>query len=202
MSLSAGKHVLNTPLSLLERLRLQPDQVSWRRLHDLYVPLIRGWLRRHALQESDAEDLTQDVLGVVVREMPTFIHDLRRGAFRRWLRTITVNRLRTFWRARGARPVATGDSDFAKMLDQLEDPESPLSRLWDREHDRHVARRLLELIEPEFEPATWRAFRALVLEGRPTAEVAASLGVTANAVRIAKSRVLARFRLEAEGLID
>jgi RNA polymerase sigma-70 factor (ECF subfamily) len=58
------------------------------------------------------------------------------------------------------------------------------------------------LLEPEFEPTTWRAFRALVLEGRPTGEVAAELGITSNAVRIAKSRVLSRFRREAEGLIE
>lgn len=192
----------DTPVSLLERLRLRPDAGSWQRLVDLYTPLIRAWLRRHALQDPDADDLVQEVLGVLVRELPQFRHDRRPGAFRRWLRTITVNRLRAFWRARQARPLATGDSDLVAVLHQLEDPDSRLSHLWDQEHDQHVARRLLELLEPEFEPSTWRAFRLLVLEGRPTAEVAAELGITANAVRIAKSRVLSRFRAEAEGLID
>jgi RNA polymerase sigma-70 factor, ECF subfamily len=192
----------DTPVSLLERLRLRPDPASWQRLVDLYTPLIRGWLRRHALQDPDADDLVQEVLGVLVRELPNFRHDLRPGAFRRWLRTVTVNRLRTFWRGRRSRPVAAGDSDFLQMLDQLADPDSGLSRLWDEEHDRHVARRLLELLEPEFEPNTWRAFRRLVLEGQPTAEVAAELGVTPNAVRIAKSRVLSRFRQEVAGLLD
>ena len=192
----------DTPISLLERLRLRPDAASWRRLVDLYTPLIRTWLRRHALQDPDADDLTQDVLGVLVRELPNFRHDLRRGAFRRWLRTVTVNRLRVFWRSQRGRPLSGGGSDLGHVLDQLADPDSGLSRLWDREHDLHVARRLLELLEPEFEPATWRAFRLLVLEGRATAEVAAELGLSPNAVRIAKSRVLRRFRQEADGLID
>jgi RNA polymerase sigma-70 factor (ECF subfamily) len=58
------------------------------------------------------------------------------------------------------------------------------------------------MIEPEFEPATWRAFRALVLEGKRTAEVAAELGISPNAVRIAKSRVLSRFRQEIDGILD
>jgi RNA polymerase sigma-70 factor (ECF subfamily) len=191
----------DTPISLLERLRLRPDAASWERLVDLYTPLIRAWLRRHALQDSDADDLTQDVLGVLVRELPNFRHDLRRGAFRRWLRQVTVNRLRVFWRSRHARPLA-GGTDLGPVLDQLADPDSGLSQLWDREHDLHVARRLLELLEPEFEPATWRAFRLLVLEGRPTAAVAAELGLSSNAVRIAKSRVLRRFRQEVDGLID
>src|SRR5438270_14034084 len=99
-----------TPVSLLERLRLRPDGVAWQRLVDLYTPLIQKWLRYQALEPADVEDLVQEVLGVLVRELPQFRHDLRRGAFRRWLRTITINRLRMFWRARRSRPVATGDS--------------------------------------------------------------------------------------------
>jgi RNA polymerase sigma-70 factor (ECF subfamily) len=191
----------DTPISLLERLRLRPDAQAWRRLIDLYTPLIHGWLRRFGLQPSDADDLTQEVLGVLVRELPQFRHDLRPGAFRRWLRTVTVNRLREFWRGRDRRPdeAAGGPDD---LLAQLADPDSSLSRLWEQEHDRHVVRRLLEMIQNDFEPATWQAFRLLVLEGRPTAAVAAAVGLSANAVRIAKSRVLSRLRREAAGLLD
>jgi RNA polymerase sigma-70 factor (ECF subfamily) len=191
----------DTPISLLERLRLRPDSASWERLVALYTPLIHAWLGRYGLQASDVDDLTQEVLGTLLRELPQFRHDLRRGAFRRWLRTIAVNRLRTFWRGRDRRH-ALGQAELEAALDQLEDPDSALSRLWDEEHDRHVARRLLELIEPEFEPTTWQAFRLLVLEGQPTRDVARALGVSPNAVRIAKSRVLARFRREVEGLLD
>jgi RNA polymerase sigma factor (sigma-70 family) len=191
-----------TPISLLERLRLSPDPASWQRLVDLYTPLIHHWLGRYALQSSDADDLTQEVLSAVAGELPQFRHDLRQGAFRRWLRTVAVNRLRNFWRARRTRPLAVGGDDFESVLGQLEDPESRLSRVWDEEHDRHVVRRLLELIEPEFEPTTWRAFRALVLEGKKAPAVAAELGISVNAARIAKARVLKRFRQEIGGLID
>jgi DNA-directed RNA polymerase specialized sigma24 family protein len=124
-----------TSVSLLERLRSQPDPASWKRLVDLYTPLLRGWLRRHALQDTDTDDLVQEVLGVVVRELPQFQHNQRPGAFRRWLRLILVNRLRAFWEARRQRPLATGDSDVGQMLEQLADPASGLSRVWDREHD-------------------------------------------------------------------
>jgi RNA polymerase sigma-70 factor (ECF subfamily) len=194
--------MLETSISLLERLRLHPDAPSWQRLVDLYTPLIRSWLLRHSLQASDVDDLVQEVMSVLVRELPNFQHERRTGAFRRWLRRITVNRLRVFWRGGHGGPEAVGGSDFGQLLAQLEDPDSSLSREWDLEHDRHVARRLLELIEPDFEPATWQAFRLLVLEGKPTAAVAAELGLTPNAVRIAKSRVLSRLRQEMEGLVE
>ncbi len=192
-----------TSFSLLDRLcSPKADAEAWRRLVDLYTPLIHGWLRRHAVAPADADDLTQEVLAVVVRELPNFKHNQQRGAFRTWLRTITVNRLRVLWRARQHRPIATGDSDFLKVLDELEDPQSGLSRLWDQEHDEHVARRLMELVEPHFEATTWRAFRRVVLDGARAADVAAELHLSVNAVLLAKSRVLSRLRQESAGLTD
>jgi DNA-directed RNA polymerase specialized sigma24 family protein len=101
-----------TSASLLERLRQQPAAADWQRLLDLYEPLLRGWLRRHDLQASDADDVVQEVLGVVVRELPHFEHNHRPGAFRSWLRTITVHCLRRFWRARQYRPDAAGGSGW------------------------------------------------------------------------------------------
>src|SRR5262245_12135499 len=93
-----------TSLSLLERLRRQPDAGSWRRLVDLYSPLLHAWLRRHGVQPHDTDDLVQEVLSVLVRELPQFQHNQRPGAFRAWLHGILVHRLRAFWRSRGAQP--------------------------------------------------------------------------------------------------
>jgi RNA polymerase sigma-70 factor (ECF subfamily) len=190
-----------TPVSLLERLRVGPDAGAWQRFADLYTPLIARWLRTLGLQSADVDDLTQETLGVLTRELPHFRHNLRPGAFRRWLRGIVVNRLRTFRRARHPVP-AGGQPALEQALSFLDDPDSDLNRRWDEEHDRHVVRRLLELIEPEFAPTTWQAFCRVVLQGQPTQEVAAALAMSPNAVRVAKSRVLARFRKEIDGLID
>jgi len=191
-----------TSASLLDQLRQQPDQAAWRRLVELYTPLIRGWLRRHADLRQEADDVVQEVLAVVVRKLPQFNHQGRPGSFRRWLRSITVNCLRDYCKSRRGRPLATGDSRIGLMLTQLEDPESNLSREWDRDHDRHVTQQLLELIRPRFEPATWEAFRRVALDGASPDAVAAELGLTVNAVFIAKSRVLSRLRQEGAGLLD
>jgi RNA polymerase sigma-70 factor, ECF subfamily len=191
-----------TSATLLERLSDRSDSVAWRRLVDLYSPLINGWLCRRGVSAEDAEDLAQEVLEVVVREVARFRHNGRVGAFRTWLRTITINCLRQSLRSRSSRVQATGSPDIAAMLDQLEDLASNLSGRWDREHELHVLGRLLELIEPEFRPATWQAFRRQVIDGAPPEAVAAELGLTVNAVLIAKSRVLSRVRRDAAGLVD
>jgi RNA polymerase sigma-70 factor (ECF subfamily) len=190
-----------TSASLLDRLRDHPDAAAWDRLVDLYTPLIRGWLLRQGLPPQDADDVVQDVMQVLVRKLPLFQRQ-RIGSFRAWLRNITVNCLRDFRRARRGKPQATGDSNIAAVLDQLEDPHSGLSREWDADHDRHVTRRLLELIRPNFTDSTWRAFERLAIDGASPEAVAGELGISTNAAFIAKSRVLRRLREEAGEFVD
>lgn len=192
----------STSVSLLDRLSGDLRSDSWQQFADLYTPLLRKWLSRYGVQESDADDLIQEVLLVVTRELPAFRHNSRPGAFRSWLRAIVVNRLREYWRARAKRPIAAGGSDFAHQLDQLQDDDSSLSRMFEEDHDRHLIRRLLALTETKFEPTTWQAFRRLTIDRLDAEKVAAELGITPNAVYIAKSRVLAALRQEAAGLIE
>ena len=194
--------MIETSASLLERLRERPQADDWTRLVDLYQPWIHDWLRRQGVQEHDAADITQDVLTVMVQELPRFHYDPARGKFRSWVRTITVNRLRAFRDARHKRPATADDSAVAGMVDQLADPHSGLSQLWDREHDAYLVRRALALIKPDFKPETWKAFERVVLDGQPPASVAEELGTTRNAVYLAQSRVLARLRQELLGLCD
>ncbi len=193
--------MLATSLSLLERLRLNPSESAWQRLVDLYTPLIRSWLRRYALHQQDVDDLVQEVLAVVVRKVQAFRKNDQTGAFRRWLRTITVNCLRGFWRAQRYRPKATGHEGFAHVLEQLEDSGSALSKRWDQEHDEHVTRCLMDMIRPRFEAKTWLAFQRVALEGVPVDETAQELGLTVNAVFIAKSRVVHALKEAGKGLL-
>jgi RNA polymerase sigma-70 factor (ECF subfamily) len=191
-----------TSKSLLGRARNRGDAASWQKLTDIYAPLIRRWVAPNVAQRADADDLVQEVLATLVAQLPQFQHNQRPGAFRAWLRSITVHRLRRYWRSRGTSCQATGGDEVLTILHQLEDPESPESRAWDEEHDRHVTSALLETIRLEFEYATWRAFELQVCEGRAPVEAASVLGLTVNAVLIAKSRVLKRLRQKASGLID
>ncbi len=186
----------STALSLLDRLR-GGDADAWRRMNELYVPLMRAWLRPHGVQPADIHDLTQNALAVVLRRLPEFQHNGRAGAYRTWLRGIIDNVLREHRRATGRRPVADD-----QLLADLADPQSELNRRWDAEHDRHILRGLMGLVRPEFTALTWEAFQRTALDGRSNTDVAAELGLTANAVRVARSRVLARLRQEAAGFLD
>jgi RNA polymerase sigma factor (sigma-70 family) len=191
-----------TSLSLLERLRGSTESESWDRLVELYAPLIRAWLRRYDVQDSDAHDLMQEVLLAVSKDLGSFEHRGQPGAFRGWLKAILLNRLRKFWRARDRRPQARGDSDIDARLAQLDDPSSEMSRIWNREHDQYVLRQLLDLAEPHFAPNTWKAFCRVALDGAKADVVGQEMGISRNAVVIAKCRVLSWLRQESEDLIE
>lgn len=191
-----------TSLSLLDRARGDHGDDAWQRLSAVYVPLLRAWLLRFEVAAADADDLVQEVLLTVSRELPRFEHSGRAGAFRSWLRTILVHRLRDFWRSRNYRPAAAGGSTWLEQLQQLEDESSDASREWNLEHDRHVMARLLESVRPRFEAKTWEAFHRQIFGGQRADTVSAELGMPLNSVYVARSRVLSTLRREAAGLLD
>jgi RNA polymerase sigma-70 factor (ECF subfamily) len=195
-----------TSINLLDRLKRHPEAAAWKQFHDLYRPLIRRWLARipglyGPGLRNETDDLTQEVLVLVFRKIGSFERE-RVGSFRAWLRTLTVHSARDYYRKRSNRPnVSLDDGAVETYLSQLEAPGSPLAEQWDREHHRHVCNRLLAMIEPDFQPSTWAAFRRSGLEKAPAAAVAKELGMSEQAVVSAKARVLRRLREVAGGLL-
>jgi RNA polymerase sigma-70 factor (ECF subfamily) len=192
--------VVPTSVSLLDRLKVaRPDASDWGRLQDIYLPLITRWLRRIPGLGDEADDLAQEVFVVMVRELPRFERQ-REGSFRAWLRQVTVNKVRTWRKQLGRKPVAGMDLTDG-FLDRLAQPNSELAQEWDLDHDRHVFQKLLAIVQPDFQPNTWEAFRRFAIDGHPAAEVATQLGLNVNSVLQAKSRVLKRLREEAGELL-
>jgi RNA polymerase sigma-70 factor (ECF subfamily) len=136
----------------------------------------------------------QDVFTVLVHQLPRFTYHPEQS-FRSWMRTILRNRWREQQRRR--RPVSLGAIP-AEELPGPEDPDLP----GEAEERRQLLQQALALLESEFEPTTWQAFRQTAVDGRPIAEVAAALGLSSNAVYVARSRVLKRLREELAGLLD
>ncbi len=185
-----------TNISLLERLKLVDDQGAWSRFVNLYTPLLYTWARQTGMQEADAGDLVQDVFAQLVQKMPSFSYD-RAKSFRGWLRTLTVNK----WRDRRRRlAVRAREVTGVFSLDMAE--PAPQGAFSEVEYREYLAARALELIQAEFQEKTWRAFWEFAVLGHSAAEVSRLLGISENAVFLAKSRVLRRLRQELEGLID
>ena len=111
-----------------------------------------------------------------------------------------MNRIRIYRRQRRRRP-AVGLDPADGFLERLADPNDDLAREWDRDHDKQVVDKLLLVVQPDFAPTTWQAFERFGVEGCPAGRVAEELGLSENAVILAKFRVLKRLREEAGELL-
>lgn len=183
-----------TSVTLLEALRKADDQGAWLRFVKLYTPLLYHWARHIGLQQTDAEDLVQDIFVLLLRKLPEF-HYRRDGSFRSWLRVVALNK----WRERGRRP-----TPLAAPAEQLNAvPAADETAAFEQaQYCQHVVGSALRLIEPEFSPTAWKAFQEHVIGGRDAALVAQELGIRPGTVYAAKSRVMTRLRRELDGLID
>jgi RNA polymerase sigma-70 factor (ECF subfamily) len=185
-----------TPASLLYHLRNPADQAAWKRFVQIYTPLLYHWAHRIRLQDQDAADLVQDVFTVLVQKLPDFRYD-RERSFRAWLKTVLLNKWRAQQRRRVPQPLQGNGSSLVDRT-EAEEPDG-LSEI---EYRQQLVQQTLPLIRDEFQPATWQAFWQSFIAGRPAPEVARELGITVNAVYIAKCRVLRRLRRELDGLLD
>jgi len=183
----------STSLTLLDRIRIN-DPEGWRRLVRLYCPLVYQWCRRRKLRDEDAADISQEVFRTVATRIGDFRRDRAGDSFRGWLWTITRNKIGDYLRKQERQGVAPGGSDAQQRL--LELPEQ-LPEDADHSADScSLVHRALKLIHPEFEERTWQMFWRVTVEGHAAKDIAAELGVTPDAVRMAKSRVLRRLRQE------
>ncbi len=191
--------MLSTSKSLLQRVRgLEP--AAWERLCALYGPIVYGWCRRAGLQDSDALDAVQEVFRSVFRHIGQFQVGRGGGRFRGWLWAITTNQLRLHHRQAQRRPTVV-DRDPAEMPANLDDPASSQDAPEGAAIRQAVIRRALDLVRRDFTEQTWLIFARTTLEEHSCQEVAIALGLSVNAVRQARFRVLRRLRHELDGLI-
>jgi RNA polymerase sigma factor (sigma-70 family) len=189
-----------TQPSLLLRLRDARDERAWGQFVDLYAPLVYGYARRHGLQDADAADLTQVVLRAVASAVTRFEYDPQRGSFRGWLFTIVRGKLSDFL---GRRDVCrgTGDSATHRLLEAQPAPDED-STAWDAEYEQRLFAWAAQKVRSQVREATWQAFWQTAVEGRPGKEVAEELGLSVPAVRLAKSRILARLKALVQQVRD
>ena len=196
-----GRTPPGTSLTLLQRL-LDNEPEAWRTMVRLYTPLLFHWCARGGVRGADAEDVVQEVLRVAASGLHKFRREREGDSFRAWLRGITRKMLLAHFRRTSRQPQASGGSGVLSQLEGVADPaaaaaeEDPPSEL------EALRRRALELVRDQVAERTWRAFWLTAIEGHAPADVAASVGVSPTAVRMAKSRVLRRLREQFGDLIQ
>jgi RNA polymerase sigma-70 factor (ECF subfamily) len=183
-----------TTTLLLDQLG-KADQNAWARFVTRFQPLVLHFAKKLGVHDADAEDVAQETMTSFLKSYRANGYDRTKGRLSSWLFSIAYRRVRDLQRKRYAGPAEV--LTMSRIEQELD--EASAHDTWESEWRLAVARAALEQVRMEVSPNTMAAFEAVVLEGAPAAEVAERLGMTSNAVYIAKHRTLKRLRaLERE----
>ena len=186
---------LDTRRSLLSRLRNLDDGQSWRTFFELYWQLLYKVARRAGLAEADAQDVVQETVVAVARQMPTFQYDPARGTFKQWLFRIVRRRvadhLRRIYRQppREELTCEAGSEDDDAVPTPAVGQAPDFEAAWDEEWERAVFEAAVSRVRERANPKHFQVFDLCVRQGWPTARVAATLGMNAAQVYLARHRV-------------
>src|SRR5262249_36943956 len=176
--------------SLLEGLQ-RKDQNAWDVAQRIYEEQIHRYCLQFGARRQDLNDLTQEVLTTVYRRIDDFRRQ-RLGSFRAFLKAIALRKVWDHYKREGRQPHGEGGTSHQDRLNDLPASLEAISPEEDGEGRREVHKRALEEIRPQFSQRfgakTWEAFVQTSIYRRAPEDVAADLGMTTNAVQIARSR--------------
>lgn len=184
-----------TSPSLLLRVRDANDVDSWEIFANLYGPIIKSFCRSRGFQQSDIDDICQEVLGKVAEAIRNFQYDPQKGRFRSWLATITANKSKDFIKRN-----AKANVQLVESVDAF--ASNPDCHEWSTLFTQRVFQAACDRVRTDFEHNTWICFEETWLKNRSPIEVAEQLGIPVHSVYVNKSRVLKRLEKEYVLLCD
>ncbi|MRR36236.1 sigma-70 family RNA polymerase sigma factor [bacterium] len=186
---------LATHASLLERLKDLEDQESWQQFYSTYRKLIFSFALKHGLTGAEAEEVVQETVITVARNLPRFRYDPKRCSFKTWLFNLTLWRVRDQLRKRRPQVWAAGQApegtDFSRRLEEIPgpEPEAP-SALWEEEFRKDVLDRSLTKVKARVDERQFQIFDLYAMQGWPARKVARTLGLSLPQVYVTKHRLL------------
>jgi RNA polymerase sigma factor (sigma-70 family) len=189
MSLVAEKWI-PTRYSLLSRLQNWTDQESWRQFFDTYARLIYGVALKSGLSDTEAQDVVQETVICVAKDIQKFTRDPKLGSFKGWLRNIARWRIADQLRKRQKARVPVVTDDGTDLLEQLPDPAGgELDRIWEEEWEQNLWSAATDRAKARVKAEHYQIFDLYVLKKWPVTKVARTLGINVAQVYLAKHRV-------------
>lgn len=200
-----------TRLSLLERLRDLDDRASWQEFFDTYWKLIYMAAMKGGLSDADSEDVVQETIIGIARNMENFRYEPSVCSFKGWLmhvtRTRIVDHLRRVQPGKHQFVPLSEDSSHTEGAAQT-DPcsEKLFENIWDNEWQVNLMEVAMERVKKKIDPEHYQIFYLHTVKGMTAREVAQLLGVSVPKVYVVRHRVARRIKneirmLERTGLV-
>jgi len=187
-----------TRYTLLSRLQDWDDQESWRVFFDTYWRLIYSVAIRSGLTEAEAQDVVQETIICVAKDVQKFKRDRSAGSFKGWLRNLTRWRIADQLRKRGR-------ADLRILVFSEEHADLPgnsvnggLEELWEAEWRSNLMEAATERVRRQVKEEHYQMFDLNVIKQWPAQKVAKALGVNVGLVYLAKHRVSALIKKQVQ----
>ncbi len=202
---SAADELIPTRWTLLSRLKRWDDQESWKCFFDTYWRLIYAVALKSGLSENEAQEVVQDTIVAVARNICQFRAQPDAGSFKAWLLTLTRWRILDHQRRHqrdGKLFVHPDDAtERTPLIERVPERDGhSLDDLWETEWQRNLSEVALERVKAQVSARQFQIFDLYVVKQWPVREVAKTLHVSATQVYLAKHRVSALLRKEIKRL--
>ena len=182
-----------TNTSLLMGLKDQKNDAVWSEFFGRYQPMLHAFARKLGMSDQDAQDAAQETLMAFCSAYREGAYDREKGRLRTWLFGIASHKVRDIQRRGGRERVVVDQTEGTAFFNKVPDDEQ-VSQIWENEWQQAVLKQCMNEVRKQVKPQTMEAFEMFALKGMSAEDVAAKLGMTENAVWIAKNRVLSRLR--------
>ena len=206
-----------TRASLLDRLKDRTDQVSWQEFFDVYWRLIYGVAIKAGLKDPEAQDVVQETIISVAKNVGAFRYDPKVCSFKTWMLRLTRWRILDRFRQREREAAGLGErihlgqgaplaaeedaADRTGTLESLPDPAGiDLEKIWDEEWKRTTLEAAIQSIRRRISPEKFQVFHLYAVQRLPVTQVARMAGVSVAKVYLTRHRVWALIRKEVNNL--
>src|SRR5260221_6050531 len=166
-----------TRKSLLGRLKDAGDDASWRVFFNTYWKLIYGTAIKAGLGDAEAQDVVQETVIAVARNIGEFKYDPAICSFKSWLLRVTRSRISNQFRSRRRQHLAqdplSDETRGTPLLEPWPDPAGgPLDRVWDEEWEKNLMDAAIERVKRRADIEQFQIFDFYVLKKWPVKKVA------------------------------
>lgn len=194
--LNAQPELIPTRLSLLSRLKDWGDQASWKDFFDTYWKLIYSAGIKAGLTDAEAQDVVQETVLSVLKNMATFKYDASRGSFKTWLLRLTswriVDQLRKRQKLLNDEEEEDPDETSTRtdLLERVADPVSlSLEQTWDEQWEENLVDAAIERVKKKVDAKQYQVFDLHVFKKWSVARVARTLEINPGRVYLIKHRI-------------
>src|SRR5436190_13485470 len=197
--------LIPTRYSLLSRLQNWDDQESWKDFFDTYWRLIYSAAVNSGLSEAEAQDVVQETVICVAKDIQKFKRDRAKGSFKGWLRNLTRWRIRDQLRKRIPRGLETHEptqpeSQQATLEELAGAYGSELEEHWEKEWQENLFDAAVDRVKRQVKEEQFQMFDLYVMKKWPVGKVAETLGVHSGQVYLAKHRIGSLIKKEVHRL--